>query len=62
MSKSTEEQKYFTDSGTEIKRIYPEPDFSDEEKAEIETAMKELDAGNGVPHEKVMSQFKGKYL
>jgi hypothetical protein len=36
--------------------------LSGEQKAEIETALKELDAGMGIPHEKVMSKYKGKYL
>lgn len=33
-----------------------------EEKAEIETAIAELDAGKGISHEKVMSKYKGKYI
>jgi hypothetical protein len=36
--------------------------LSQEQKAEIETALKELDAGMGIPHEKGMSKYKGKYL
>ena len=31
MSKPTEEQKYFTDSGIEIKRVYPKQDIPDEQ-------------------------------
>lgn len=33
-----------------------------DQKAEIETALKDLDAGLGVSHNKVMSAYKGKYL
>jgi len=33
-----------------------------EQKEEIEEALKELDAGLGIPHEKVMSKYKGKYI
>ncbi len=36
--------------------------LSEDQKAEIETALKDLDAGLGIPNEKVMSQYKGKYL
>jgi hypothetical protein len=36
--------------------------LSEEQKVEIETALKDLDAGMGIPNEKVMSQYKGKYL
>ena len=36
--------------------------LSKEQKSDIENALKELDAGKGIPHEKVMAQFKGKYL
>jgi hypothetical protein len=36
--------------------------LSEDQKSEIETALKELDAGMGIPNEKVMSQYKGKYL
>lgn len=36
--------------------------LSEEQKAEIETALKDLDSGMGIPNEKVMSQYKGKYL
>lgn len=32
------------------------------EKAEIENAIKELDAELGIPHEKVMAKYKNKYL
>ncbi|MGP8217603.1 MAG: methylmalonyl-CoA mutase [Bacteroidia bacterium] len=34
MSKPTEEQKFFTDSGIEIERIYPKQDFPDEQPGE----------------------------
>jgi hypothetical protein len=32
------------------------------QKEEIETAIKELDAGLGIPHEKVIAKYKGKYI
>lgn len=33
-----------------------------EQKAEIESALKDLDAGLGIAHNKVMSAYKGKYM
>jgi hypothetical protein len=33
--------------------------LTEEQKAEIESAMKKLDAGLGTPHEKVMAKYKG---
>jgi hypothetical protein len=33
-----------------------------EQKAEIESALKDLDEGLGISHEKVMAPYKGKYL
>lgn len=36
--------------------------LSAEQKGEIEAALKELDAGKGIPHEKVMAKYKGKYV
>lgn len=36
--------------------------LTDEQKKEIEAALKELDAGQGIPHEKVMAKYKGKYV
>ena len=33
-----------------------------EQKEEINAALKELDAGLGIPHEKVMAKYKGKYI
>jgi hypothetical protein len=36
--------------------------LTEEQKAEIESALKELDAGLGTPHEKVMAKYKGKYI
>ncbi|HTA27814.1 MAG TPA: hypothetical protein VK809_08495 [Bacteroidia bacterium] len=57
---------------TTLKEIYSfvskkaDADFwdnlSEEQKLEIETTLKNLDAGMGIPNEKVMSQYKGKYL
>jgi len=32
------------------------------QKDEIEKALKELDSGAGIPHEKVMAKYKGKYV
>jgi hypothetical protein len=32
------------------------------QKAEIEEAIAELDRGEGIPHEEVMSKYKGKYI
>lgn len=36
--------------------------LTDAQKKEIETALKELDEGKGIPHEKVMAKYKGKYI
>ncbi|HEV7229890.1 MAG TPA: hypothetical protein VGO45_01095 [Bacteroidia bacterium] len=36
--------------------------LSKDQKEEIEKALKELDSGAGVPHEKVMAKYKGKYV
>ncbi len=36
--------------------------LSSEQKEEIAAALKELDEGLGIPHEKVMSKYKGKYI
>jgi hypothetical protein len=33
-----------------------------EQKEELISALNELDSGLGVPHEKVMSKYKGKYV
>lgn len=35
--------------------------LSDAQKKEIETALQELESGKGIPHEEVMSKYKGKY-
>ncbi|MCB0395820.1 MAG: hypothetical protein KDD36_04150 [Flavobacteriales bacterium] len=34
--------------------------LEDEQKAEIEEAMGQLDNGEGIPHEKVFSKFEGR--
>jgi len=36
--------------------------LSKEQKEEIEKALKELDSGAAIPHEKVMAKYKGKYI
>jgi hypothetical protein len=36
--------------------------LSPEQKAEIEIALKDLDAGLGILHDKVMAPYKGKYM
>jgi len=36
--------------------------LTDEQKEEIEQALKELNKGLGIPHEKVMAKYKGKYV
>ena len=36
-------------------------ELTEEQKQEITHALKELDSGKGIPHEKVMSKYKGKY-
>ena len=36
--------------------------LTEEQKMEIEAALKELDSDLGIPHEKVMAKYKGKYL
>jgi hypothetical protein len=33
-----------------------------DQKEEIEKALKELDSGAGIPNEKVMAKYKGKYV
>ncbi|MFI5151574.1 MAG: hypothetical protein ACHQRM_17755 [Bacteroidia bacterium] len=33
-----------------------------DQREEIEKALKELDSGAGIPHEKVMAKYKGKYV
>jgi hypothetical protein len=35
--------------------------LTETQKEEIEAALKELDAGLGISHEKVMAKYKGKY-
>jgi predicted transcriptional regulator len=43
-----------------------EPDFWDElseaQKAQIELAIQQLDAGQGIPHEEVMEKFRKKHV
>ena len=36
--------------------------LTEEQKAEITSAISELDTGLGIPHEKVMAKYKGKYI
>lgn len=36
-------------------------ELSDEQKAEIEESIAELDRGEGIPHEEVMARIKAKY-
>jgi hypothetical protein len=36
--------------------------LSKEQIIEIESALKDLDSGAGVPHEAVMAKYKGKYI
>lgn len=36
-------------------------ELSDEQKAEIEESIAELDKGEGIPHEQVMKEIKAKY-
>ncbi|MGQ0827475.1 MAG: hypothetical protein ACT4ON_03665 [Bacteroidota bacterium] len=36
-------------------------ELSDEQKAEVEESIAELNRGEGIPHEKVMKEFKAKY-
>ena len=36
-------------------------ELSDEQKAEIEESIAELDKGVGIPHEQVMKEIKSKY-
>jgi hypothetical protein len=36
--------------------------LSKEQIIEIESALKDLDSGAGVPHETVMAKYKGKYI
>jgi len=36
--------------------------LSSEQKREIESAIKQLDSGLGIPHHKVMAKYKGKYV
>ena len=60
------------DDGKTLKDIYSfvtkrtDADFMDtlskEQKEEIASALIELDSGMGIPHEKVMAKYKGKYV
>lgn len=43
------------------KRVDFWDELSDEQKAEIEAAIEEMDKGNGIPHEQVMKEIKAKY-
>ncbi len=36
-------------------------ELSDEQKAEIEDSITQLDRGEGIPHEQVMKEIKSKY-
>jgi|APTNR8051073442_1049403.scaffolds.fasta_scaffold03117_4 predicted transcriptional regulator len=43
-----------------------EPDFWEElneaQKAQVELAIQQLDAGDGIPHEEVMERLRKKYI